>query len=539
MATISAPTIAPITGAVPAISPMTSNAAIAPMSVASNQSTAPSVLVNAPTVQNPNPVQPSGATGGINDLSSFYSSIGQSLPSVASRASLYSTAGGTDAYTGTAAQNAMLLKTLQTPTGSTGTAATTTGSTTTTGTGGSSTTGTSTTDDPFIASSDPTTDAESSLTSQVTNAINGGDNNTALTAAHDQAVQALTDYQTTLDEQRQAAIDDINKQYDNTEQQTESDQKSETGTTAAGLLRMGGYLGESGSGTGVLNTLAAKHTLEISTLEAQRQSALNSAKSAIDDKQFATAQSLATEAKSYEQEINDRKNTFFNQVLQATSANQTTASDTLTKLSALSSTDLANVPQSTLDSIDSVYGSPGFASAYLKATTAASAAKASQDQTAATSAYIDMLQKLPTGQVVTLPNGSTLTGLGKTSDIETFNEEDKNGNVTIVSLNKGNGQITEYGAGQIGKADTGTTGTPDTTTQQQIASAMNALPKDSSTNFITDQKDGTGAVTKSAVNAYNAMYQQAVQAGAGKWFLDNYPAANWIGGQAAAAFKTE
>ena len=515
-------------------------------SVLTNTNIGPgSPLVNAPMSTPPVVTPTTGAGGGSSapvtstptNLYLYYTGLGQNLPSVADRAPLYTKAGGTGAYTGDATQNGFLLNSLLNPPAG-GTpppvvppAGGTTGSTSSTSTDN----GTS----PYIGSSDPTRTAENNLTNSI-NTMGSNPDYSGLTSAHNDALKALTDYQTALADRQAAEEADINKQFDLKDQQTKDAQAKETGSTKTGLLRMGGYLGESGSGTGVLNSLGEKHNLEIATLTAQRESALQAARSAVSDKQFATADALAKEAKSYESEINTRKNDFFNQVLQLTSSNRQTVDDTLTKLSDLPSTSLSQVPQSTLDSIDNFYKSPGFAKAYLSAAAASNTAKSQKSATDAMSSYVDLLQKLPAGKSVKLPDGSTLTGIGKTSDVETFNKEDKNGNVTIVSFNKGTGKVQEYGAGQIGTPSKDGVGTPDTQTQSDVAEAMNALQKDpANNNFISDVKDSSGTVTKSAVSAYNSMYQLAVSKGAGKWFLDNYPPEHWVGGQAASAFKTQ
>lgn len=91
-------------------------------------------------------------------------------------------------------------------------------------------------------------------------------------------------------------------------------QARETGSTSAMLARAGGYLGVSGSGTGVLLNLAQTHRTEMMTLESKRLSALSDARNAYEDKNFQLASLKVADAKATEQEAYDRKQTYLKQV---------------------------------------------------------------------------------------------------------------------------------------------------------------------------------------------------------------------------------
>jgi hypothetical protein len=93
-----------------------------------------------------------------------------------------------------------------------------------------------------------------------------------------------------------------------------SQQTRETGSTSVALARAGGYLGVSGSGTGVMLNLAQTHRAEMQQLEARRQAALRAARSATGDKKFAAAKLYAETARDLEKQSYDRQEKFFESV---------------------------------------------------------------------------------------------------------------------------------------------------------------------------------------------------------------------------------
>lgn len=93
--------------------------------------------------------------------------------------------------------------------------------------------------------------------------------------------------------------------------------KSEMGSTASTLARAGGFLGESGSGTGVLLNLSSRHRNELTSLESKRQAALNGAREAYAKQSFGLAEARLAEANRYEKEAYARKEKFFEEVNKA------------------------------------------------------------------------------------------------------------------------------------------------------------------------------------------------------------------------------
>lgn len=116
--------------------------------------------------------------------------------------------------------------------------------------------------------------------------------------------------QTELDKRRQAEIEQINKDFDIAQQNTETLQKNETGTTSRNLIMMGGGLGGSASEQGALLSLERSHRDEINALVAKRQNAIQMAQNAYSDKQFALAQQQASAVKAIDDDIYKRQQDF-------------------------------------------------------------------------------------------------------------------------------------------------------------------------------------------------------------------------------------
>lgn len=125
-----------------------------------------------------------------------------------------------------------------------------------------------------------------------------------------------------LEARRTREMQDINNQFDQLKTSQEQQQKGETGTTSLAIARAGGYLGVSGSGTGVLLNLAQSHRAEVRSLEASRQAALNEARTAFEDKQFALARQKVQDVRDYQSQIRDRQKDYFDLVKAETEKQQ-------------------------------------------------------------------------------------------------------------------------------------------------------------------------------------------------------------------------
>lgn len=136
--------------------------------------------------------------------------------------------------------------------------------------------------------------------------------NTELTTNHNNYLALLDNQNTQLETRRQNEIASINSAFDVKGNQLKDTQQRESGTYTATLARIGGYLGNSASGTGAMITLNNTHQAQVSDLESKRQAAIQEANNAISDKQFEIARAKIQEAKDYTKSIQDAKQAFFN-----------------------------------------------------------------------------------------------------------------------------------------------------------------------------------------------------------------------------------
>lgn len=123
----------------------------------------------------------------------------------------------------------------------------------------------------------------------------------------------LDDEITRIQDDLKAEIDAINAQAEVDKANKVGQQASETGQTSIGLANAGGYLGFSGSATGVLLNLAKSHRAELQSLDAERQQAIFEAQDAARNSQFDLVKLKAQELKDIEQEEYNRKQDYLTQ----------------------------------------------------------------------------------------------------------------------------------------------------------------------------------------------------------------------------------
>lgn len=126
-----------------------------------------------------------------------------------------------------------------------------------------------------------------------------------------QDLSYIDNYMAALEKRRAESEKSINESFDVARGGLSEQQRRETGSTSAGIARAGGYLGFSGSAQGVLINLGEQHKAEMQGLEAKRQAALNEARVAYEDKQFAAAKMRVEEVRQYEQESYERQQKYF------------------------------------------------------------------------------------------------------------------------------------------------------------------------------------------------------------------------------------
>lgn len=125
----------------------------------------------------------------------------------------------------------------------------------------------------------------------------------------------LTGRQAALAGRRASAEADIERSFGTRRTQLQDTQRRETGTKSVALARMGGYLGESASGMGAMQNLEDTHQQELSYLEGLKQTALNQARQAYEDQDFALTKELMQNVRDLNGEINTRRRNFFSDAL--------------------------------------------------------------------------------------------------------------------------------------------------------------------------------------------------------------------------------
>jgi len=349
----------------------------------------------------------------------------------------------------------------------------------------------------IVSGSSSIVTGEKDTTNKVTNLISTlpeapvNVDNTGITTAFNQSQTLLQNYMKQLEERRAREVEGINKGFDIAGKKQEVAQANEKGSTSVGLARMGGYLGGSGSGTGVMLTLAQSHRDEVTALEAQRQEAIRKANIAVEDKQFALARSMVDDAKQFEEQIYQRNKDFWNRQLQYQQEVRTQDAflqdkykDELTALTTVG----AEASPEKAEEIDNFFGIKGFTSKYLKIAKVDAEAKTSKARYDSFKSKIELLESIQAGMKIQFGD-EIITGIGKTSDISTFHVEDAAGNVTLVTHDKRSGSIFTQNLGAIGTPSS--TGGGGSDKVSVMNAELNALANPE-TGYVspTDYKNG-------------------------------------------------
>ncbi len=263
------------------------------------------------------------------------------------------------------------------------------------------------------------------------------------------------DYAAKLAARRAEEIKSINEQFDSTIKQTKKDQYNETESNKVALQRIGGYLGGTVSAVGALNNLAETHRTDIATLEAKRAAAIRAANQAIDDEEFKVAQAKAKEARDISNEIEDRNQKFFDNALKLSAENRNSDVAMRNKaedqLKAFATVGLDKIDPNALAEIDNYYGVKGFSQNYINTVQATNSAKTEKEIADARKSTLEFLQSIPAGQKITMPDGTSFTGLGKAADVSTFLQVDSSGIGHVVAFNKLTGEKNVTNVGLVGK----------------------------------------------------------------------------------------
>jgi hypothetical protein len=324
--------------------------------------------------------------------------------------------------------------------------------------------------------------------------VNPTDYTKGVTSAYDANNTLITNYMALLAKRRDDEVKGINQGFDTAKVQVGDEQNKEYAGRSTQLVTSGGgFLGATQSQEGVLQNLVQTHRGEMVALESKRQAAIQEARKAYDDRSFEAAREQIKLAKDYQTELLDARRNFADDQLKL--VRESREQDTFTRerrqeeLKMLATVSL-NDTESTLDparaeAIDNYYGVPGFAQQYLETARSSAIAESQKDMMETQKSYIELIQAIPAGKSVTMPDGSVITGMGKTSDISTFTETDSNGIVRLYTYNKGSNSVSVQSLGAVGKPSSSTdqTSSPaliqaDTAIRQLIPDGQKYVPKD-------------------------------------------------------------
>lgn len=131
---------------------------------------------------------------------------------------------------------------------------------------------------------------------------------TALTEGKEDGQKLITDRRKQLEDRRKTEIDRITAEFDSAQSTLSSAQKNEKGSSSMGLARIGGF--DSASGQSMLIKLEADHKSEQQALLTKRQTAIQMANNAHEDKDFALAELQLKEAREMDKAIYEREKAF-------------------------------------------------------------------------------------------------------------------------------------------------------------------------------------------------------------------------------------
>ncbi len=187
-------------------------------------------------------------------------------------------------------------------------------STTTTNQTTSTTSKTNGTKTGVVNSSEPTVTKEKDTSNTIDKLISGtSDYEKLIRDANDNYVKLLQDAREKNTQNYNEDLKVINDTFASTEKQLKEGQVKETGIQQANVVRLGGFLGESASGQGVMLNLAKQHRDEISALATKRSEAILKAQRARDENDFKLAAELSKQAIQIEKDIMQARTDFIDQ----------------------------------------------------------------------------------------------------------------------------------------------------------------------------------------------------------------------------------
>jgi len=240
---------------------------------------------------------------------------------------------------------------------------------------------------------------------------------TGLTNAHNDSTKLLQDRMDALDQRRKDEVAGLTASYERAINEQGLRQEKDYAGKATNLITAGGgFLGMTGSQSGVLQNLQHTFDTEKTALLSKRDAAIQEAKNAIDDKQFALAKSKAEEARSYEKDLYDRQKDVADQKLslsrearQQAEYDRGYTDERLKAYSSLSSEEFSKLTPTQIGEVDKFYY-PGYTSAARLINEKVASGKSMKENIALKNDIQDLINKTPYGKRIALPDGTFVVG---------------------------------------------------------------------------------------------------------------------------------
>jgi hypothetical protein len=268
-------------------------------------------------------------------------------------------------------------------------------------------------------------------------------------SAYDRAFDMLDNMAVTAKSDREQAIANIEKQKEASLADAKTAQRMESGAVSMKLARMGGYLGNSGSGMAYMQSLSQSHRLEATKLEAAYAAAVEQAKAAYDQKDIALAENLMNTAQSYQTRLNQQRTLAMQEATQMMELKRFEREDDASTLTAWASQgyEESDIPSGLFDAMDANSGyQPGTARALFSVARGERATKEMQDDAARVKAEVELqssmvtvLSKMRPTEKVTI-NGKEYHGTKTDIEFKGYEIDKATGDIAMVSVNTQTGQ---------------------------------------------------------------------------------------------------
>jgi len=266
---------------------------------------------------------------------------------------------------------------------------------------------------------------------------------------------AVTNQQNFYRDQANAETARISADYEAAAVTLRKTQAREFAGRSTGLITAGGYLGGVQSHEGALQGLRQDQEVEVRSLFSKRDAAVQAARSAYLEKDFALAKEKTKLAADLESNISTAKDRQASQALAATKAGRETEKferdQAEEQIKIFAAVPTAPIPKNIERSAKALNISNQQFLELITAARTATTATTQKNKIAAMKDTISILKDFPAGTRVPMPDGSVLTAMGSSADLSVVHETDDVGNVTQITTNKLTGKTKTSSLGKFGK----------------------------------------------------------------------------------------